>query len=50
MNIQLLTAIGLLAIAVFFIGRRLYRQLFKKESAGCPDCKVHEGVSSKVKA
>ena len=44
MDIQLLIVLAALALAVFFIGRRLYRQIAHKESAGCADCSVHNDV------
>jgi hypothetical protein len=50
MDIQLLVALLLFALAVFFIGKKFYKEIFKKESAGCPDCKVHDGVSLKAKS
>jgi hypothetical protein len=39
MDIQLIIAILLFAVAVFFIGRRFYKQIFKKNLPAVPIAK-----------
>ena len=48
MDIQLLVVLILFAIALFLIGRRIYRQFEGKKQAGCEKCGVSEIDSTKI--
>ncbi|MBK6445512.1 MAG: FeoB-associated Cys-rich membrane protein [Bacteroidetes bacterium] len=48
MDIQLLVVLILFGAALFFIGRRIYRQFDGKKQAGCEKCGANESSSAKI--
>lgn len=40
MDMQLWVVIGIFALALFFMGRRIYNQVKGKKQAGCEKCDV----------